>query len=45
MGEALAEGCLALKVEVLLGPGTNIIRSPLGGRSLEYFLEDPYLAR
>ena len=44
MGEALAEECIALNVDVLLGPGVNIKRSPLGGRNFEYFSEDPYLA-
>jgi beta-glucosidase len=44
MGEALAEECIALKVDVLLGPGANMKRSPLGGRNFEYFSEDPYLA-
>jgi beta-glucosidase len=44
MGEALAEECLALDVDVLLGPGANMKRSPLGGRNFEYFSEDPYLA-
>lgn len=44
MGEALAEECIALGVDVLLGPGVNMKRSPLGGRNFEYFSEDPYLA-
>jgi len=44
LGEALAEECIALNVDVLLGPGVNMKRSPLGGRNFEYFSEDPYLA-
>jgi beta-glucosidase len=44
MGAALGEEAIALKVDVLLGPGTNMKRSPLGGRNFEYFSEDPYLA-
>jgi beta-glucosidase len=44
VGEALAEECIALNVDVLLGPGANMKRSPLGGRNFEYFSEDPYLA-
>ncbi|MFN2136176.1 MAG: glycoside hydrolase family 3 C-terminal domain-containing protein [Candidatus Promineifilaceae bacterium] len=44
MGEALAEECIALDVDAVLGPGVNMKRSPLGGRNFEYFSEDPYLA-
>ncbi len=44
MGQALAQECIALKVDVILGPGTNMKRTPLGGRNFEYFSEDPYLA-
>ena len=44
MGKALAEECIALNVDVLLGPGANMKRSPLGGRNFEYFSEDPCLA-
>jgi beta-glucosidase len=44
MGEALAEECIALNVDVVLGPGANMKRSPLGGRNFEYFSEDPFLA-
>ncbi len=44
MGEALGEKCVNEDVAVILGPGTNIKRSPLCGRNFEYFSEDPYLA-
>ncbi len=43
-GETLAEECLQEKVSVILGPGTNIKRSPVCGRNFEYFSEDPLLA-
>ncbi len=44
VGKALGEECLDLKVDVLLGPGVNIKRSPLCGRNFEYMSEDPLLA-
>jgi beta-glucosidase len=44
MGEALGEECISLNVDVLLGPGANMKRTPLCGRNFEYFSEDPYLA-
>jgi len=44
MGQALADECIALNVDVLLGPGANMKRTPLCGRNFEYFSEDPYLA-
>ena len=44
LGEALAEECIALKVDVILGPGANMKRTPLCGRNFEYYSEDPYLA-
>ncbi len=44
MGQALGEEAAALNVDVLLGPGNNMKRSPLCGRNFEYFSEDPFLA-
>ena len=42
-GKALGEEGRYRKKNMILGPGVNIIRSPLGGRNFEYFSEDPYL--
>ena len=44
VGAAIALECRALGVGVLLGPGTNLKRTPLCGRNFEYFSEDPLLA-
>ncbi len=44
MGVALGRECRAEDVSVLLGPGINMKRNPLGGRNFEYFSEDPLLA-
>lgn len=44
MGQALGEECVALNVDVILGPGANMKRTPLCGRNFEYFAEDPFLA-
>lgn len=44
VGAAIAEECRAHGVGVLLGPGVNIKRSPLGGRNFEYFSEDPLVS-
>ncbi|HUL61721.1 MAG TPA: glycoside hydrolase family 3 C-terminal domain-containing protein, partial [Methanocella sp.] len=44
LGQAMADEAIAQQVDVLLGPGVNMKRSPLGGRNFEYFSEDPYLA-
>ncbi len=44
LGIALGNEAANQEVDVLLGPGLNIKRSPLAGRNFEYFSEDPYLA-
>ncbi|MDE7191112.1 MAG: glycoside hydrolase family 3 C-terminal domain-containing protein [Clostridia bacterium] len=44
LGQAIGEEAVAENVALVLGPGTNIKRSPLCGRNFEYFSEDPYLA-
>lgn len=44
LGKALGAEAAAKDVNILLGPGLNMKRSPLCGRNFEYFSEDPYLA-
>jgi beta-glucosidase len=43
VGAALGADAKARGVQILLGPGVNIYRSPMNGRNFEYFGEDPYL--
>lgn len=44
VGRAIGEEAAEENVRVVLGPGLNIKRSPLGGRNFEYFSEDPLLS-
>jgi beta-glucosidase len=44
VGRAIAAESQAAGVQVLLGPGVNLKRSPLCGRNFEYFSEDPVLS-
>lgn len=44
VGKALGLEAASIDVDMLLGPGLNIKRSPLCGRDFEYFSEDPFLA-
>jgi beta-glucosidase len=45
LGVALGKETRAAGKQVLLGPGVNICRTPLNGRTFEYFTEDPWLNR
>ncbi len=44
MGRTIAEEARELNVNVVLGPGVNMKRTPVCGRNFEYFSEDPFLA-
>lgn len=44
IGVSLGHEATAMGVNLLLAPGINIKRHPLGGRNFEYFSEDPYLS-
>lgn len=43
-GRSLGEEARYRGKDMILGPGVNIYRTPLGGRNFEYMGEDPYLA-
>ena len=43
-GQSIGEEARYRQKSVLLGPGVNICRTPLNGRSFEYMGDDPYLS-
>ena len=45
MGIAMAEEIRSVNRHMLLAPGVNIARTPVNGRTFEYFSEDPYLTK
>lgn len=45
VGIAMGQEVRAVGRHVLLAPGINITRTPLNGRTFEYFSEDPYLTK
>ena len=44
VGNVIGNNCLEAGVACLYGPGSNIHRTPFGGRNFEYYSEDAFLS-
>ncbi len=44
IGRVIANNCIAAEIACLYGPGSNIHRTPYGGRNFEYYSEDAFLS-
>ena len=44
IGKVIANNCIAADIACLYGPGSNMHRTPYGGRNFEYYSEDAFLS-